>query len=452
MLQKLLKIILALILSATVYLIMPAEMGEAARRTAFIFALAAMFWSTEPIPLYATSLVVIVLNIFLLAIPKQILDAKNSSYTIFLDSLASPVIILFLGGFVLERVLHKHRIDEVLAGILIRFFGKKSFWISLGFMVTTAFLSMWMSNTATTAMMLAIIIPFLDKLDENDKFRKALILSVAFGANIGGIGTPIGTPPNAIAIGALAAQGVYINFISWVLMALPIVVILIVIANSLLVMIYPAKRKVMDFQLPPPPKIDRKGKLVIIIAVTTVLLWLTSGYHQVPAAVISLLSISVFAVTGVITNADVKSLDWDILILMWGGLALGTAMMVSGLPGEITALPLFQQQGIALVALFAGFAILLSSVMSNTATANLLIPVAIALTAANPVLLSIVVALSCSFAMALPISTPPNAMAFSVKGIHRSDFIVAGGLVTLIALGIMLAGYQWMIPFFIRMS
>ena len=191
----------SVVLAFIVYFALPESCPEAAKRTAFVFVLAAFFWAFEIIPVYATSLVVVLLLIILLAKPDGVLGMDKSGYQVFLVPAASPVIMLFLGGFLLSAALSKYGIDKVIATKLLRIYGNKPYSLLLGFSFTAAFLSMWISNTATAAMMFALITPLLSRFDPDDGFPKALVLSIAFGCNIGGIATPIGSPPNAIAIG-----------------------------------------------------------------------------------------------------------------------------------------------------------------------------------------------------------------------------------------------------------
>jgi sodium-dependent dicarboxylate transporter 2/3/5 len=439
------KAVITLIIAFLVYTIIPDSCPEAGKRTAFVFVVAALFWALEIIPLYATSLVVVVSLILLIAQPGGPLGLDRGGYKEFLIPFASPVIMLFFGGFILAAALHKYNIDSKIAKRLLRVFGKKPVMIMLGFMLTTAFLSMWMSNTATTAMMLIMIMPLLGQLKPDDPFKKGLVLAIPFGANIGGVGTPVGTPPNAIALGIMSDQGIQINFLTWMIMAVPLVIIMLAITCFILYFMFKPQEKELNLELPPLNKVGWRARGVIIIALITIALWLTSGLHKTPEALVALIGAGLYFVFGLLDKEDIKHIDWDILVLMWGGLALGQAMEMSGLTEWIVNAPLFEQHGFLLMTLFCILGVALSTFMSNTAAANLLIPVAISIPGESPIFLAIAVALSCSFAMALPISTPPNAMAFSTNVIQSKDMVKAGTLTSIIAIIFVIFGAKFII-------
>lgn len=427
------------------YFLLPSSMPEAARRTACVFVFAALFWALEIIPLYATSLLVVLLQVFLLARPGGVLDMDSSGYAVFLVPFGSPVIMLFFGGFVLAAALQKYHIDKYLASAMLKGFGEKPYFIMLGFMVCTAVLSMWMSNTATTAMMMAMVMPLLMQFEEGDRFRTGLILSIPFAANIGGIGTPVGTPPNAIAIGILANEGIRVDFFSWMKMAVPLAVILIIAASFILYILYPPKIRNLRLQIEKKTRFDRKTVLTMMVAGVTIFLWLTSSFHKIPSSVIALLAAGLLAGMNLMTRDDFKRIDWDVLVLMWGGLALGEGMEISGLTKWIVAQPLFGHHGFVLVAVFCLLAVILSTFMSNTATANLLIPVVISIPGESHLMLAATVALSCSFAMALPVSTPPNAIAFATNMLKSRDMLKAGLIISVISVITVLFGFEFML-------
>jgi len=443
--KQALTILGTLIAALSVYLLLPADCPEAARRTAFIFVLAAVFWALEVIPLYATSLVVVLLEILLLARPSGVLNMTESGYTTFLVPFSSPVIMLFMGGFILAAALRKYRVDSLLAARLLIVFGQRPFFILLGFMLTTAFLSMWLSNTATTAMMLAMVLPLLAKMDSDDAFRKALVIAIAFGANIGGIATPVGTPPNAIALGILAESGIFLTFLDWMKMAVPLAVLLLLLTAFILYYCFRPKHKTMTLVLDSVSKLTLQGRVAVGVAIATVLGWLTSGWHHIPEAVIALLAAGFYMASGILDQKDLKNIDWDILVLMWGGLALGTGIELSGLADWLLHWEIFSSPGTILIAVFCLTAALLSMIISNTAASNLIIPLAVSIPGENPITLAIMVALSCSVAMALPISTPPNAMAYSTKVLSGRDIFKAGILVCCAALIVMLLGYNYVL-------
>jgi sodium-dependent dicarboxylate transporter 2/3/5 len=443
--RNIIKAFLVVALASLACFYAPESMADPARRILFVFILACLFWAFEIIPLYATSLLVILLEIFLLCRPGGVLGATPTYYQEFLLPFGSPIIILFFGGFVLSVALHKYQIDQLVATRLLKVFGNKPYWIMLGFMLSTASLSMWMSSTATTAMMITMVLPLLKQLDPKDPFRTGLILAIPFAALIGGMGTPVGTPPNAIAIGILANKGIVVDFISWMKMAVPLAVFLLLGTSFLLYWMFPPQKKRIDFNLPSPPRLSKKAWGVIIIALTTIFLWLSSGIHGIPSAVIALMAATFLALTELLDREDFKSVNWDILILMWGGISLGKGMQISGLTDWVVSLPLFQQEGFMLVVVFCLLGVLLSTFMSNTATASLFIPIAVAIPGENSIILATTIALSCSLAMVLPVSTPANAIAFSTNMLKSRDMLKAGLVIALVAVSLIILGFDFFI-------
>jgi solute carrier family 13 (sodium-dependent dicarboxylate transporter), member 2/3/5 len=429
-----------------VYWLVPESCPEAARRQASILVLAAGFWAFEIIPLYATSLMVVILEILLLGRPGGDLNMGPGGYTVFLEPFASPVIMLFLGGFILAAAMHKHRVDRVIARRLLRIFGTKPSVILFGFMLITAFFSMWLSNTATTAMLIAMIIPLLGDLDRDDPFRIALPLGIAFSANIGGIGTPVGTPPNAIALGVLAERGIYISFTEWMTFGIPTVIVLIFASHFILLSLNRPKHKSVELKIEQGRPLDSSGFLVAVITLFTILLWISSAWHGLPEAAIALCATAVITGFGLLDRSDLKHIEWDILVLMWGGLALGKGVEISGLADWVLSSPLFSQSGFWMLALFCVSALILSTFISNTASANLILPLTVSLPGVEPRQMAIMVAFSCSLAMALPISTPPNAVAFSTDTFSASDMRRAGLLISIISLLIVLLVFRFVVP------
>jgi len=429
-------------LAFIVYFALPESCPEAAKRTAFIFVLAAFFWAFEVIPVYATSLVVVLMLIILLAKPGGVLGMDNSGYQIFLVPVASPVIMLFFGGFLISAALSKYGIDKVLATKLLGIYGNKPHSLLLGFSFTAAFLSMWISNTATAAMMFALITPLLARFDPDDGFPKALVLCIAFGCNIGGIATPIGSPPNAIAIGFLTDYGVNVSFLLWIVLTLPFAVVILAFTTFILSRLFPSKEKMIVLNIESEGSLKRSGVWVSAITLFTVFLWLTGLF---PESVVALLAAGALIAGGFLDEQDIKNIEWQILILMWGGLALGVGMQTSGLSDWIVSMPLFEGLGFELLIVFSALGIFLSTFISNTAAANLLLPIVMSVEDESKILIAFSVALSCSLAMAFPITTPPNAMAFSTKVINSGNMFKAGMIISIFALAIILLGLRFVI-------
>jgi len=417
---------------------------EAGHIALSIFFLAAVFWMFEPVPIYATSLLVIILQVLLLSaeglIPWQ--DASSYTaepYTAFIGTLASPVIILFLGGFVLAEAAVKYDMDRNLTRILLRPFGDKPKFILLGLMLVTAILSAFMSNTATTAMMMTVIIPIIAKLQPEDPMRIGLALSIPFAANIGGIATPIGTPPNAIVIGSLANQGISIPFGDWMLLAVPLVLVVLAFTWLLILMLYKPVSEHVLLDMKGRFQTGRPAVLLYLIFALTVILWITESLHGIKSAIVALIPVVLLSLTGVITKEDIRKLPWEVLWLVAGGISLGISMKTTGLAGwMVTNIEWSALGTITMIVVFSAVAIAMSNFLSNTVTATLLIPLAVSLATSgiagdgfNLVIISIVIGISASHAMMLPISTPPNAIAISTGVLQTKHMAKAG-----IAIGI----------------
>jgi sodium-dependent dicarboxylate transporter 2/3/5 len=418
---------------------------EPARIAFVILLIAAGLWVSEAVPLFVTSFFILFLSIVWLA-PAMARDGIEVSSTVFLAPFFSDIILLFLGGFVLSAALHKFRLDEQVARWIIRKSGGSLPRLMLGVMAITAFLSMWLSNTATAAMMLALILPIVRELPTGSVARKGLILSVAFAANIGGLGTPIGSPPNAIAMQYMQQIGIAPTFGMWMRGGVPAVIALLFISWGLIVLMFKVRGRLDNIEcerlsLPYSPGIG----VVLFATALTVIGWLTGGYHGFSSGTVALVPLILFFGTGILNVRDLRGLAWDVLLVMGGGLCLGAAISSSGLAGWVVEqLPTdtLGLQGTMIV--FGVLACIMSSVMSNTATANLIMPIALGLSIQplTPVLVGI--AFACSLAMALPISTPPNAMAFSSGELKTMDMLKPGALITAIGVALTFtAGYWW---------
>ena len=408
-----------------------------------IFIIAALLWVTEALPLFATALLVIALEVIFIANPGGwenlgFSNGESPSYKTLLAPFSDPIIYLFLGGFILAQGSVKEGVDKALASSLLKIFGGKPLWVMLGFMLVTAVFSMFMSNTATTAMMITLILPILHTIPKGDKFKKGLVLCIPFAANIGGMGTPIGSPPNAVAVGFLRSNGFEISFMQWMIIAVPLAIFLLLFAWLLVWFLYKPTDKGLNIKTE-AHAIDARGYFVIAIFSITILLWLTDYYHKLPSAVVALIPAVAFTSTGIINRTDFNNLEWHILMLIAGGIALGLGMKLTGLDQIIVGL--IPDNNTFVFLLLIVTTILLSTFMSNTAAANLIIPLGISFATMsgfteNTMFYGIGISLAASLAMAMPISTPPNAIAYSKGVLTTSDFIKAGTVIG--AVGVLL--------------
>lgn len=439
------------------------------QRTIAIFAFAALMWIFEIVPNWVTSLMVIVISLLTISNKSISFCMNTGDDSLFVPmkelmrSFADPVVMLFLGGFVLAIIASKYGMDVTMARILLKPFGKKPKFVLLGVLIVISIFSMFMSNTATAAMFLAFLAPVFASLPDTDaKGKVGIALAIPIAANVGGIGTPIGTPPNATAVGNLDSMaGITIGFGDWAMRMIPFVIIMIVIAWVLLTVLYPFKSKEIVLEIKKDDhKKTYKDYVAWITFGVTILLWMTEQLHGISSNIVALIPLAVYTATGVFTKNDIKEINWEVLWLVAGGFALGYALSGTGLAkAMIEAIP-FGSMNIIVVFVVAGLVCyLLSNFISNSATAALLIPIMIAMgkgllesgnadafnAFGGQAGLSAFVAVCASLAMCLPISTPPNAIAAST-GLVETKYMTKVGLIIGV-IGLVL-GFFWVTKFF----
>jgi sodium-dependent dicarboxylate transporter 2/3/5 len=416
-----------------------------------IFFMAALFWILEPIPIFATSVLIIVLELVLVSDKGFILFRQGDpaalgtllNYQEILGTFASPIIMLFLGGFFLAMAATKYQLDLNLARVLLTPFGQRPANVLLGLMCVTAIFSMFMSNTATTAMMLAILTPVLNFFPKSDRGRAAFVLGIPVAANIGGIGTPIGTPPNAIALKYLTGANA-IGFGTWMTFAVPYMILLLLGAWGILLVFHSPQSDTIQIKIEGKFRRNWKAVTVYITFLLTIFLWLTDFLHGMNSYIVAMLPVGIFSATGIISREDLKQMSWDVLWLLAGGIALGVGLEKSGLALHlIQSIPFTQFSPFFIVLLATLMTFLMANFMSHTATANLLLPIMAALSASLPALaplggsrmLILSVTFTASIAMSLPISTPPNALAHASGEVSSRDMFRSGILIGLMGLG-----------------
>lgn len=421
-----------------------------------IFLLAALLWVLEPVPVFATSILIIALELVMISnkglhwfrTPPPHHDlGVLLDYTDIFSAFSSPIIILFMGGFALAIAASKYELDNNLARVLLKPFGKQPKFIMLGLMLITAVFSMFMSNTATTVMMLALLGPIVASAPKGDLGIKALVLCIPIAANTGGIATPIGTPPNAIALQYLTGDN-SITFLSWMMMGLPFVIIQLTIAWFLLQKLFPSTSNEMQLKLDGQFQRNWRAITVYCTFAITILLWMTTQLHGMNTYVVSIIPLAVFTLTGIMGKAELKLINWDVLWLVAGGIAIGIGLDKTGLAEALAhAIDYETLSPVAVVITLSMVCWLMANFMSNTATANLLMPIAAAIGASMESLaaigglqaLLVVVAFSASLGMILPVSTPPNSLAYSTGLIESKDMAKTGVIIGLIGLAIVYA-------------
>jgi len=429
--QKLRWILLGLGLAgALACLFVDGAWDENRRRTAALLVLAAAMWFSEVVPPFATALLVITVGSIFLARPLG--DAE-----LFLRPVASPVIALFFGGLVLAMALAKRGLDHRMASLVLGRWGRNSTALLWAILAFTGVTSMLLSNTATTALMMTMLAPWLDKPGHDANQKRRLGLAVAMAASIGGMATVIGTPTNAVAAGYLAANQHPVTFMGWMAWGFPLVLVLLGITGWMLQRWIPvAPEPGPDLEALRQP-MNRGDRWVVGVGVVTVGLWMTDWWHGLPAASIALLPVSVFFLCGILSAADLRKLDWDVLLLIAGGFALGSALEKSGLAGDVAGVLSHGDQAWQVALSLGGLALFLSVFMSNTAAASLLVPIAGSVGVMDPTMAVILTAFCCSLGMSLPVSTPPNALMHSRGWVQTRDLMIFGTLISLVALALM---------------
>lgn len=423
------------------------------QRIIAIFVFAATMWILEAVPAWTTSLLIIVIMLLTVSnsgikilindIPKE----QLISYKTIMATFADQTVMLFLGGFILALVASKSGVDITLARAMLKPFGTKPKIVLFGFILVTAVFSMFVSNTATAAMMLTFLTPVLKSLPANERGRTALALAIPIGANIGGMATPIGTPPNGIALGYLNnSEGLNlgIGFDEWMMVMTPLMLVILTIAWFLLSKMYPFRAQSIQLKIIGGARKGWRTTVIYITLAVTILLWMLEKQVGINSYVVALIPVGVFSLTRIIKSKDLKDIDWAVLWMVAGGFALGVGMDKTGLAKTLVESIPFNQWPVLLVMVGSGIICwLLSTFISNSAAAALMVPILAAVgKGMGPMLdayggigtLLIGIALAASFAMALPISTPPNAIAYSTGLIKSSQMCVVGIIIGVISI------------------
>ena len=455
------------------------ELAHAARSVAALSVLMAVWWMTEALPLAATSLLpLVLLPLF------GVTNIGNAAL-----AYADKVIFLFMGGFMLALAIEKWGLHRRLAFLTLRMVGTKQTALVGAFMAATATTSMWLSNTATAAMMLPIGMSVVRLAQErsdsaadyngtSSAFGAAMMLGIAYAASLGGLGTPIGTPPNLILIGYLERQGVQIDFGQWMMFGVPLAIVFTALAWALLVFVlHPLRgrelqggRDLIERSVEELGPMTRGEWIVLSVFVAAVSLWIGRSFLNIwdgapdwvlplrrslnalddpgiaIAAALLLFAIPVHTARRefALDWRTASKLPWDVLLLFGGGLCLASAIGLSGLDQWIGqqlagtgALPL-----VAMVALTCIVVVILSELASNTAAAATLLPVVWGVAAAvqiDPLLVTIAAALAASCGFMLPVATPPNAIAFGTGQIRMGQMIRAGMALDLLGVALITA-------------
>jgi sodium-dependent dicarboxylate transporter 2/3/5 len=417
--------------------------------TAAVAALMGIWWITEALPIPATALLPIVMLPIMNISP---IGDATSPY-------ANPLIFLFMGGFVIAQAMERWDLHKRIALNIVSFVGVKPSSIIMGFILASAFLSMWVSNTATALMMLPIALSVL-KLVESQKensekinFEIVLVLAIAYGCNIGGMGTIIGTPPNALLAGFMSENyGLEIGFAQWMMVGVPLLLIGLPILYFLLAkVIYPIQleelpggKRLIEQKMSNLGTISNAEKKVAAVFVFTALMWICRPILSdfIPGLSDAGIAIGAAVLLFVIPEdlqkgkfllswSDAEELPWGVLILFGGGLSLASAISSTGLAewigqgvGVVGTWPIFVLVGVVVLLI-----IFLTEITSNTATTAAFLPILASLAIGlgeNPLILAIPAALGASCAFMLPVATPPNAIVYGSGKISIPEMSKAG--------------------------
>ncbi|HOX68547.1 MAG TPA: SLC13 family permease [Burkholderiaceae bacterium] len=440
--DSLLRALACLALSALVYAIAPAP--DALRIGLAIFVLIGGLWMTQALHLSVTALLVP-----LLAVLAGLMDPRTA-----LASFAHPIIFLFLGGFALAAALQRQGLDQVLArGVLGLAAGRRLVAAVLLFALT-GLLSMWISNTATAAMMLPLALGLLREQDGPPE-RAFVLLGVAYSASIGGIGTLVGSPPNAIA----AAQA-GIGFAEWLRIGVPLVMLLLPLMAGVLFLVLRPHFGVETPQSPghsTPQVFTRPQRITLVVFGVTAAGWIGAaplgrllGIAADVDSVIAVAAIVALVASGAIGWPDIEQrTQWGVLLLFGGGLALSEVMAISGASRFMAGALTSALQGAPPVLILLGvvtFVVFLTELVSNTAAAALLVPifvgVAVALDLPAP-LLAAAIAVSASCAFMLPVGTPPNAIVYATEQVPQATMMRCGLVLNLVCIAVITAVATW---------
>ncbi len=453
-----------LILGATLIVPPPAGLAAAGWQTLGLGLMMAVWWTTEPVPIAVTALLPLIM-LPLLGV---------AEFAEVAAPFANPLVFLFLGGFLLAAGLARWNLHRRLALAVVSFVGTEPHRLVLGFMAASAFLSMWISNTAAVVMMLPVVMSIVGTVEEargddadTRRFALALLLGLAYAASIGGVGTLIGTPPNALLAGYMRdSHGIDVSFAAWSAMAMPLVIVFLPLAWLLLTRVVyrfdagvgaALSRDRLAAKLSALGPMSPAEMRVGLVFLTAALLWLTRpllnrlpGLDGLTDPGIALACAgALFLIPAgnpgerrfLLSWREARDIPWQVLILFGGGLSLAAAMEASGLANWIGAglaafggLPI-----LAFLVLLVLLVILLTELASNTATTAALLPVAatIALSADIPLMtVAAAVAMAASCAFMLPVATPPNALVFATGHVTVAQMVRAGALMHTLSIGL----------------
>lgn len=397
----------------------------------FLLFFAIGLWATEAIPAFAVSLLIMSYLVF--ALGSKYFNSAPEDVSHYVHTFSDSIIWLLLGGFFLAKAMAKTKLDESLFRFTLKVAGTNPRNLLIGIMTATMIASMMLSNTATTTMVLAALMPLLKSLDKKSGVAKALILGIPLASTTGGMTTIIGTPANAIAVGSLQKAGITVEFLDWMIYGLPLALVVTAVCCFALIKVYikdatPISVAFLDdLEKDISKESSLHRKIVIGVIIVTIGLWLTSSLHGIKPPAVCAVPLVVLTLTGVLTGKDVQTLGWDTLLLVAGGLSLGIALDHTGLLKHYAEiLTSMQLNSILLLSIFAFLAMILANVMTNSVTTTLLVPICMAILPDLKLEAALIISLASSSALLLLASSPSNAIVFNTGFLEQKDFRLTG--------------------------
>ncbi|MBN1265275.1 MAG: DASS family sodium-coupled anion symporter [Anaerolineales bacterium] len=418
--------------------------------TALMLAVAGL-WLTEIIPLAAAAFLV----------PIVLVVARVSSASAVLAPFAHPIIFLFLAGFLLAQAMRRTGFDRLIALTILSRASSRPASLMLTMMAITAFLSMWMSNTASVAMIIPIALAVIEKIPEaagKTGFRRALILGVAYAGAIGGIGSAIGTPANILAMTFLSEySGTDLTFIDWFAYGLPMVLLMVPVIWAFLLLSFKVRSTDVAGYVSPEVYrkefaslggLNREQQIVLLVFVLTIALWLSEGWHGISSGIVALIGALILFFSNTLQTEDLNRINWNALLTFGGGLSIGTILVETGFSDWIALklVGLAALPQLLVIFLVAGMTLLIGAFISNTACAAMLIPLAIPLAQLlhiDPRLMVVVVAIASSIDFALIIGTPPTMLAYSTGLFDTSEIFRRGIVLDLVGVLLLTTVMVW---------
>ena len=430
--KGLIVVAIAAIISFIIYSVLPFEVS-ANKGLAMLFFIGVL-WLTEAIHVTITAILVVVVGT-LIGIP-------DFNAEVGLQSFASPIIYLFFGGFALAAALHVQKLDRKIALKILSLSGGKLSTAVLLIFGVTAFLSMWISNTATTAMMLPLALGILTQVDSKEDRGTFVLLGIAYSASLGGLGTIVGSPPNAI-----AAKALDIAFVDWMKFGIPMMLILLpVLLGAMYLFLKPNLNRTMTLQQDETIHWTKPRVLTIIVFIVAAVSWILSkqigaavGIEDTDAVIALLAAVAVVSLGLVSWKQVSDNTDWGVLMLFGGGIALSNILKVSGASlvlGETVANGLQTAPLLVVMLAISAFIIFLTEFASNTASAALLVPVFAAIAEYMGIpseVLVLIIGIGASCAFMLPVATPPNAIVFGTGLIKQTEMVRTGVILNIIS-------------------